>query len=45
MLGYLKAWINGDEAELNIDETWHFGWAEVAAIAVIIGLIIYLVCR
>jgi hypothetical protein len=45
IFGYLKAWINGDDAELHIDKTWHFGWGEVVAITIILGLITYLIWR
>jgi len=45
IFGYLKASINGEDAELQIDKMWHFGWAEIAAIVVIVGLIVYLVWR
>jgi len=45
ILGYLKAWINNEDAELHIDKEWSFTWFEVAAILVIIGLVVYLICR
>lgn len=40
IFGYLKAWINGEEAELHIDQTYSFGWWELGAILIIIGLIV-----
>jgi len=45
LFAYLKAWFRGEDAELHVDKTWHFGWGEVIAITVIIGLIIYLIWR
>lgn len=41
IIGYLKAWIKGEDAELHVDKTWHFAWWELGAIFVIIGLIAY----
>jgi len=41
ILSYIKAWISGEEAELNIDKTWSLAWWEVGAILIIICLIIW----
>ncbi len=27
LLGFLNAWIRGENAELHIDTTFHFSWA------------------
>lgn len=37
---YLKAWINGEEAELHVYKTWSFGWWELGAMLIIIGLMV-----
>ena len=41
ILGYLKAWARGDDAELHIDKTWSFTWWEAGAMLVIVGLVVY----
>lgn len=41
ILTYLKAWVKGDDAELNIDETWHFSWWELVPIIMIISLVVF----
>lgn len=45
LLGYLSAWIKGENAELRVDATFHFSWAEVAVIAGIIIYTTYLIIR
>jgi len=45
LLGYLNAWVRGENAELHIDTTFHFSWVEVAVISGIIGYTVYLICR
>lgn len=45
LLGYLGAWMRGENAELHIDTTVHFSWQEVAVISCIIGFIVYLIAR
>lgn len=45
LIGYLKAWIKGEDAELHIDKEWSFTWWELGAILVIIGLIVYWIWR
>lgn len=45
LLGFLTAWVRGENTELHIDTTVHFSWAELAAISGIIGLVAYLICR
>jgi hypothetical protein len=44
IIEFLKAWVKGDDAELNIEKEWSYTWWEVAAILFIIGLIIYWIC-
>jgi len=39
---FIIAWINGEYAELHIDITWYFGWWDIGAITVIIGLVGYI---
>ena len=38
---YLKAWVNGEDAELDIDKTFSFSWWEMVPIVIIVGIIIY----
>lgn len=45
LLGYLRAWVRGENAELHIDATLHFSWAEIVIITGIIGFVVYLFCR
>ncbi|EDM35214.1 hypothetical protein PBAL39_17071 [Pedobacter sp. BAL39] len=45
LIGYVKAWIKGEEAELHVDKTWSFGWWEIIPLVAIVGLIIYWICR
>lgn len=44
-IGFLKAWIRGEGAELHIDKTLHFGWGEVGAILIIFSLVILMIAR
>jgi len=43
IIGYLRAWIKRENAELQIDTTFHFSWLELITICGIIGFAIYLI--
>jgi hypothetical protein len=45
ILDYIRAWSRGEDAELHIDETLHVSWWEVGAIAIIIGLVLFIICK
>lgn len=45
LFGFLLAWVRGEEAELHIDKTFHFGWGEIGAILIIFSLIISIIFR
>ena len=42
---FIRAYLKGDEAELNINRTFVFAWWEVALIVFIIIWAIYLIWR
>lgn len=39
--GYLLAWVNGEDAELHIDKTWHLSWLDAAFIVAVITAIVW----
>lgn len=42
---YVRAWVKGEPAELNLEGEIEVAWWEAGAILIIIGLVIYLICR
>jgi hypothetical protein len=45
IFNYVRCWLKGEPAELTIAGEIEVGWWEVGAILIIIGLIIYWICR